>query len=109
MTGRPILTLQTGDPVSLLLSGLDQPLQGEDARASVIENESNGGAASGGGDGKILDFNDTPASDGHREDQGGLLDKPVDLISSVPEPGSLALLSLGLGAIILWRQFRSAP
>lgn len=94
----------TGDPVSLLLSGLDHPLQGEDARGSVLENEANGG----GGDGQILDFNDTPASGGDPEDHG-LLGKPVELISSVPEPGSFALLSLGLGAVILWRQFRPAP
>jgi len=102
------------DPVTPLLNGLDQPLQGDGHQGSVYQNEVNDEDASGSGDGNVPDFNNPPGSDSHPEDHGAV-DKPValpdpnpGLIGSVPEPGSLALLSLALGAVILWRTFLSA-
>jgi hypothetical protein len=90
----------TGDLLGQSLNGLDDPLQG-----SVIRNDVNGGTDSDGGDGNLLDLKSTSVNDA--------FDKPVltpephpGTTSSVPEPRSLVLLSLGLGAIILWRKFR---
>jgi PEP-CTERM motif len=102
-----------GDVVGQLLNGLGHPLQGEGHRGSVFQNEVNGGAGSDGGDGHLLDFKNTPGHDPHTEDHGPF-NKPLvtepdsGSVSSVPEPGSLVLVSLGLIAIILWGKFRSA-
>ena len=94
------LDTTTGDLLGQSLNGLNDPLQG-----SVIRNDVNGGTDSDGGDGNLLDLKSTSVNDA--------FDKPVmtpgpdsGTISSVPEPRSLVLLSLGLGAVILWRKFR---
>jgi len=105
--------ITTADPAGQLLSGLDHPFQGDDHRGSVSPNAVNEDA-SGSGDGKILDFNNPPGSDSPSEDHGstdklvGPPDPDPGIIATAPEPGSLALLSLALGAVILWRRFLSA-
>jgi hypothetical protein len=75
-----------GDPVGQLLNGPDHPPQG----GSGSQNEISNGANSDGSDGHLLDSTDSGP------------------LSSIPEPGSLVLLSLGLGAIMLRDKFRSA-
>ncbi|HXI41662.1 MAG TPA: PEP-CTERM sorting domain-containing protein [Bryobacteraceae bacterium] len=105
--------ITTADPAGQLLSGLDHPLQGDDHLGSVSPNAVNNDA-SGSSDGTILDFNNPPVSDFNSEDHGstdklvGSPDPDPGIIATVPEPGSLMLLSLALGAVILWRRFLSA-
>jgi hypothetical protein len=116
----------TGDPVGPSIrpgtpgipygtvNGLEDPLDGgQYPGIPVFQNEVSGSADANGGDGTLLDLKNTPANDPQMEDHGSL-DKPVMMpepdsgVSRVPEPRSLTLLSLGLGAIILWRKFRPA-
>jgi PEP-CTERM motif-containing protein len=96
------------------VQGEEHPLQGEDFRGSVFENEVHSGADSDGGDGHLLHFKNTADNSPQIEDHGSF-DKSVFTpergtgpVSSVPEPTSLVLLSLGLWAILLWRKLRSA-
>jgi len=108
-----------GDVVGQLPNGLDNPFQGDDHPGPVFQNEGNGGADSSGGNGHLFDVNNGPDHDLHAEDHGpsnntvvtGSDSSPLPdsgPVSAVPEPGSLTLLSLGLGAVILCGKFRSA-
>ena len=104
----------TVDPVRQLLSGLDHPLQGENPQGSVSQNEVDYGATSGSGDGEVLSVNNPHDNDPHLEAPRSADrsiappgDSDPSFLANVPEPGSLALLSLGLGAVILWRRFLS--
>ena len=100
--------------VGQLLNVSDHPLQGEDHTGSGFQNEVNGGTHSEDGGGKVPEFQPTSDNHPHVGDRGPL-DKPGKIsdsdsgsVSSVPEPGSWVLLSLGLGVTILWRTFRPA-
>ena len=104
-----------GDLVGQLLHCLagpvqHHPVQDQDTGTSVVENERDG--ESSGGDGRRVDSSHPPA-DPHGDDRGpgdNPLTAPASetgLVSSVPEPQSLSLLSLGPVAIILWRKFGS--
>jgi hypothetical protein len=78
------------------------PPQGDGG--SVFQNEGNGG------NGHLGPPN---LPDPHTGDQGSFNQPPATEpdsgpISGVPEPGSLVLLSLGLGAVILWGKLRPA-
>jgi len=105
-----------GDLVGQLLHCLagpvqhHHPVQDQDTGTSVVENERDG--ESSGGDGRRVDSSNPPADP--QGDDRGPGDNPLTapasetgLVSSVPEPQSLSLLSLGLVAIILWRKFGS--
>ena len=85
------------------VAGLNgHPPQGDGG--SVLQNEGNGGNG----------HHDPPnVPDPHTGDPGSFNQPPVTEpdpgpVSSVPEPGSLVLLSLGLGAVILWGKLRPA-
>ena len=108
---RDALDPTNGDVVGQTLNGLDHPFQGDDQLGSVFQNEVNGSANSDGGDGHLLDFKNEP--DPQAEDHGAfnktvVTEPDSGPVSGVQEPGSLALLSLGLGALILWGKFQSA-
>jgi hypothetical protein len=75
------------------------PPQGDGG--SVFQNEGNGGNGH-------LDPPNTPHTDQGAVNQPTLTEPDSGPISGVPEPGSLVLLSLGLGAVILWGKLRPA-
>lgn len=103
----------TADLVQQLLGRSEYRLQGDGFGRPVFQNEIKSGADSVDWDEQVLDFADTRGNGPLLKNQG-LRDGPITLaadsgrVSSVAEPRSLALLSVGLGAIILWRKFRSA-
>jgi hypothetical protein len=91
------------------VAGLNgHPPQGEGGtvfpNGPVYQNEGNGGNGHLG---------PPKLPDPHTGDQGSFNQPPVTEpdsgpVSSVPEPGSLVLMSLGLAAVILWGKFRPA-
>ncbi len=99
------------DLVGQLLNGLGNRLHDAEGWESDFQNEVNGGAGSERDSGHLAEFGNRPNNDPKAEDHSPfntpLATEPVSgPVSSVPAPGSLGLLSLGLGAIILERKFR---
>jgi len=94
------------DPANGDVVGLNGPPPQGDGGSTfqngpVFQNEGNGG--NGDLDPPNISHHD-PQTEGH----GPSTEPDSGPLSGVPEPGSLVLMSLGLGAVLLWGKFRSA-
>jgi len=104
-SGENALDPTNGNLDGQLLHGLDHPLHGEEHGGSGFQNEVDGGTHAEDGGGHLPEFENTPDGGGQTEDHSPFNRPPVTEpdpgpVSSVPEPGSLVLLSLGLGVAL---------